>query len=213
VGELARCITVDVQQAGLWFGIFVFLPDGEIRMLDCGESLTFDEIEAKRVTYKVQKYAVLVDSQYRQDYVFGKCADFGWTAFKGTPKEEFLIHLPDGSTIKAPYSKVEPVVTGAGKRTNYINFAVNKVKDVIFEIRAGRVASLLVPDDVDRRFQQHLDAEVKRTVPFGTERKMKEVWVRIAKRDNHLLDVLMAAVGFGMVKGFIRINPETVAES
>ena len=209
-GESGRCVTVDVQQTGTWFTIWSCSPIGELRLLLCGEALTFEDIEAKRIQYKIQKYAVLVDSQYRQDYVFQRCAEFGWTAFKGVGRDEFSILLEDGTTIKAPYSKVETVLSGGGKRANYINFCVNPIKDVISDIRAGRVGAMFVPDDVDKRFALHLDAEQKRVVEFGKEKKQKEIWVRLGKKANHMLDCTMAAVGFFMVKGWVK--PKAVIE-
>jgi hypothetical protein len=40
--------------------------------------------------------------------------------------------------------------------------------------RAGRVGQLLTPDNCDPRYQTHLDAEVRRSIVFGVEKKMKE---------------------------------------
>ena len=79
---------------------------------------------------------------------------------------------------------------------------------MIAEMRAGRMGSLLVPDDIDPRFKEHLNAEVKRKVVAGRERREQEMWVRIGKRDNHMLDNVMALVGMGMVKGLIQTNTE-----
>ena len=202
--ESGRCITVDVQQASTWYLISAWTSLGQCRILECGETLSFDEVETIRQKYKVKPACVMVDSQYRRDYVFGQCAKFGWTAFKGVEKEDYFpIHLPDGSSIKAPYSKVIPVASGDGKRTNLINFMVNPIKDVLAEIRAGRVGELLVPDDISPAFNQHLNAEVKRKIAVGITRKEKEIWIRMGKKANHLLDCMMASVGFAMVKGWI----------
>lgn len=207
--ESGRGIFVDVQQKSTWFATFAFTSEGDLKLLNCGEKLTFEEIESDRIKYKVKPSCVLIDSQYRRDYVFSQCAKYGWTAFKGSGQDFFPIHMPDGTTVKAPYSTVQPVFAGSGARTNFIYFAVNPLKDTLAEIRAGRIGSLQVPDDCDKRFGQHLNAEVKRMVAFGIEKKMKEIWVRIGKRDNHLLDCGMAAVGLASVKGWIPIRAPT----
>jgi len=204
-GELGRGIQSDVQQVGVWFTVFAYTPDG-MALLACGEALSIDDLEPIRQKYKVTPRAVLIDSQYRPSYVFGKCAELGYTAFKGVPRDEFTVHLENGESIKAPYSKVETVFTGSGKRTNYINFCVNPLKDAIDEMRSGRMGQLMTPNNVDPRYRKHLDAEAKRTIVFGTEKKMKEVWVHLSKRPNHLLDCTMAATGYGAVKGWIKVR-------
>jgi hypothetical protein len=212
-GELGRCLTVDVQMIGVWFTLWVFTADQGMVLLHCGQALSLDEIEEIRKKYGVNRPTVLVDSQYRPSYVFQKCAELGYTAFKGVPRDEFSIILEDGSTIKAPYSKVETVVTGAGKRTNYINFCVNPLKDHFSEMRAGRTGIIITPNNVDPRFQKHLDAEVRRSIEFGREKRMKEVWVRIGRKDNHMLDCAMAAVGYGSVKGWLKPKLAVIEDS
>ena len=204
--ELGRALLVDVQMIGVWFTLYAYTSEEGMMLLHCGQALSLDEIEEIRKQYKVNPRAVLVDSQYRPSYVFQKCAELGFVAFKGVPKDDFSIIMEDGSTIKAPYSKVETVITGAGKRTAYINFCVGPLKDTLAEMRAGRVGTLLTPKDVDPRFRKHLDAEVKRSIEFGREKRMKDVWVRIGRKDNHMLDCSMAAVGYGAVKGWIRVK-------
>jgi hypothetical protein len=202
--ESGRGMFVDVQQKSTWFVLFAFTNEGVIKLLNCGELLTFEEIDRMREKYKIRPACVLLDSQYRKEYVFQQCAKYGWTAFKGSSQDSFPIHTPTGS-IKAPYSTVQPVFTGSGKKTNFIYFCVNPLKDAFAEIRAGRMGALEIPDDCDPRYQKHVNAEVKRVVAFGQEKKQKEIWVRIGKRDNHMLDCSMAAVGFAAVKGWIKL--------
>ena len=203
-GEEVRGIAVDVQQSDLWFTIAAMGANGHIQILDCGQALTFEDIEEKRKQYKVNAQCVLVDSQYRKDFVFQKCSQFGWTAYAGVFRESFNVTI-NGEVVRVPYSKTQPVQAGNGRRTTLINFCVNPIKDVIAEIRAGRMGRLLVPDDVDPRFKDHLNAEVKRRLLSGRENKETEMWVRIGKRDNHMLDNLMALVGLAMVKRLVAV--------
>lgn len=206
-GEESRGIAVDVQQNELWYTVAALGSEGVIQVLDCGQLLTFEEVEAKRRAYKVNPKCVLVDSQYRQDYVFQRCAEFGWTAYRGVAQESFQVNVGK-EMIRVPYSKVIPVQSGSGKRTSVINFCVNPIKDVIAEMRAGRMGQLLVADNLDPRFKEHLNAEVKRKMRSGRDNREVEMWVRIGKRDNHLLDNLMAIVGLAMVKRLIAARNE-----
>jgi hypothetical protein len=200
--EEARGIAVDVQQNELWFTAGALTGDGNLKVLECGQKLTFEEVEEMRKRLKVSPRCVLVDSQYRQDYVFQTCAKYGWTAYRGVFRDAFNVEI-DGETRQVPYSKMLPVQSGSGKRTYCINFCVNAIKDVVAEMRAGRMGSLLVPTDIDPRFKLHLNAEVKRRVVAGRDRREVEMWVRVGKRDNHMLDNVMALVGFGMVRRLI----------
>jgi ribosomal protein L39E len=52
-----------------------------------------------------------------------------------------------------------------------------------------------------------LNAEVKRKMRAGRDNREVEMWVRIGKRDNHMLDNLMALVGLAMVKRLISVRP------
>lgn len=204
-GELGRGIEVDVQQASVWYTAFAYMPDEGVRMIDCGEAHSLDEIETKRKELGVSASAVLVDSGYRPTYVYSKCAQFGFTACRGTDKEEFILYLNDGSAIKAPYSKVETVMMGNGRMCHLIHFAVNPIKDQIAEMRAGRIGSIITPDDVSPNYKKHLDAETRRVVEFGREKKMREIWVKRGGQANHLLDCTVYAVGYGMVRGWLRL--------
>jgi phage terminase large subunit GpA-like protein len=139
-GEEGRGIAVDVQQNELWFTISALGGDGRVQVLNCGQALTFEEIEEKRKAYKVNPKCVLVDSQYRQDYVFQRCAEFGWTAYRGVAQESFQVNV-GGEMVRMPFSKVIPVQSGNGKKTTVINFCVNPIKDVIAEMRARTIST------------------------------------------------------------------------
>lgn len=207
-GEDLRGMAVDVQQNDLWFTIAAMGAGGRIQVLYCGQALGFDDIEKLRIQYKIPAARVLIDCRYRRDYVFQMCARHGWTAYRGVFKDDFSVRSKNG-IIKAPYSEVVPVQSGGGARATVINLCVNPIKDVVAEIRAGRMGSLCVPDDIDPRFKDHLNAEVKRKVTAGRDNREQEMWVRIGKRANHMLDNVMAIVGLGMVKGLIRTRMES----
>lgn len=206
-GEEGRCIGVDVQQNSLWFTVAAMDGIGKVQILHCGELLTFDELVNIVAQYKVNPRCVLVDSQYRQDFVFQTCARNGWTAYRGTAQDAFQVNI-GGTVTRVPYSRPIPVQSGSGARTTVINLCVNPIKDVIAEMRAGRVGEFLVPDDVDPRFKQHLDAEVKRRIVVGRENQERDIWMRVGKRANHMLDNVVAIIGYAMIKRFIKPREE-----
>ena len=199
--ESCRAMAIDVQQNEMWFTIAA-MSQGVLQVLNCGQLGTFEELESMRKAYQVKPKHVLVDSQYRQDYVFQTCAKHGWTAYAGVARDSFTERTPTGEN-KVPYSEPIPVRSGNGAKTWVINFCVNPIKDVIAELRAGRMGQILIPHDIDPRYQDHLNAEVKRTVISGRENKAVEMWVRMGKRDNHMLDNTMALVGLMMIRKLV----------
>lgn len=206
-GEEIRGIGVDVQQSSLWFTIGAIDGDSNLKVLFCGQAVSFEEIDQLRAKYKVQRKCVLVDCQYRTDYVFQKCAEFGWTAYQGDGRKYFQVVI-QGKPTKVPYSRAQPVQSGSGKKTRMIALCVNPIKDVIAEMRAGRSGEMMTPGDIDPRFRDHLNAERKVRRVFGKEKREQEFWERKGKRDNHMLDNVVALVGLGMIRRLIRV-PET----
>lgn len=202
--EARRFLTVDVQQNSVWFVIRAWTSTGDSKQLLCGQLHTFEEIEEKRRQYKVQACNVLVDAQYRTDYVYQQCGKFGWTAFHGTAQESYPISTPSG-LVRMPYSSPQRGQSGSGQKAYFINFCSNPIKDVLAEIRAGRLGSWTQPDDTIPDFKKHLEAEVKRSVQSGRDNKEVKLWVRLGKRDNHLLDCEMAQVGMAMVRGYVQL--------
>jgi hypothetical protein len=192
-GEEARAILVDVQLNDLWFTIAAYSMD-RMRVLYCGQALSFDEIEKLREKYKVMRQRVLVDSKFRTNYVFEQCAMYGWTAYRGVFRDYYRI-----GDMRVPYSELVPVQSGSGKRTQVINFCVNPIKDALAEMRAGRLGCIEIADDIDPRYREHLNAERKQKVLAGREKRETEMWVRIGKRPNHMLDNTMGHVGLMMV--------------
>jgi hypothetical protein len=49
-----------------------------------------------------------------------------------------------------------------------------------------------------------MNAERKVSVVMGKENRQVELWQRIGKKDNHLLDCEMAATGFMMMRGHVK---------
>lgn len=198
--EEGRCITVDVQMADLWFTIAAINGESQIHVLLCGQAFNFAEIEELRAKYNVRPGSVLVDMKFRRDTVLQECNKYKWTAYRGVDRVDYLINVGD-QRIRAPYSNPETVSSGSGKTARAINLCVNTLKDLLAEIRAGRAGDLFVPLDVDKRFRSHLNAERKGLAKDG--RRM--IWKQIAKRPNHLLDTAMTCVGYGVIKGLLKL--------
>lgn len=207
-GEEARGMAIDVQMADLWFTVAAFSGEPRIQVLNCGQMFNFDEVEETRKKYKINPPRVLVDCRFRKNYVLEMCAKYGYTAYMGVERDEYKVTI-GGEVTNVPYSNTQVAQSGSGKKAILINFCVNQIKDVIAEIRAGRMGELVVPIDVDKRFREHLNAEKK----AASKDNKRHVWKQIAKRPNHMLDNLMALTGFGMVKGLIRTNKQAEQES
>ena len=204
--EAARCLTVDVQQNSLWYLVSAWTTEGKMHVLECGELLTFEELFQVQQRMQVKKQCVMVDCGYRQDFVFQTCNKYGWTAFKGSGTQpDFPVNIK-GKIVRMPYSRPRTVESDNGKKCIVIHLAVNTIKDVLADMRAGRVGEFVTPDDLSETYNNHLNAEVKRRTVVGRERREQDIWVRIGHRDNHLLDCTMAAVAFGMMKRYVRIN-------
>jgi len=210
--EECRSLAVDVQQNDLWFTVGAMGAGGVLQILNCGQALTFDEIDKLRAKYKINPKYVLVDSKYRQNYVIQKCAEYGWTAYRGVFRDSYDMVIR-GSKTKVLYDGPVPVQSGSGARANAINLCVNPLKDALAEMRAGRMGKLMIPSDIDPQYKKHLNAEVKRKVVAGRDKKEVEMWIRINKRPNHMLDNTMALVGIMVIRQILKvyeINEEAI---
>jgi phage terminase large subunit GpA-like protein len=205
--EADRCLCADIQQNSMWYSIRACDSEGNSKLLNCGQLHTFEEIEAARIKYQVKPKCVLVDAQYRKDFVYQQCSKYGWTAYHGAQQDSFPINTASG-IIKAPYSRIQSGQSGNGMRMSFLNLCVNPIKDVLADLRAGRLGRWEFPDDVSPDYKKHMNAERKVTVIEGKENRQRQIWQRIGKKDNHLLDTEMAATGFMMMRGHVK-QPET----
>ena len=201
--EADRCMCMDVQQNSLWFTIRACDSEGNSKQLNCGQLLTFEEAEEMRQRYQVRDRCVLVDAQYRRDYVYQQCSKFGWTAYHGVQQDSFPIPTA-GGIVKAPYSRIQSGQSGGGLKMSFLNLCVNPIKDVLADLRAGRLGRWEFPDDVCPDFKQHMNAERKVSIVAGRDNRQVQIWQRIGKKDNHLLDTEMAATGFMMMRGHVK---------
>jgi phage terminase large subunit GpA-like protein len=87
---------------------------------------------------------------------------------------------------------------------SFLNLCVNPIKDVLADLRAGRLGRWEFPDDVCPDFKQHMNAERKVSIVAGRDNRQVQIWQRIGKKDNHLLDTEMAATGFMMMRGHVK---------
>ena len=87
---------------------------------------------------------------------------------------------------------------------SFVNFCVNPIKDVLADLRAGRLGRWEHPDNVIPDYKQHMNAERKVTVTTGRDNRQVQLWQRIGKKDNHLLDTEMACTAFMMMRGHIK---------
>ncbi len=201
--EADRCMGMDVQQNSLWFTIRACDSEGNSKLLNCGQLLTFEEAEEMRKRYQVRGKCVLVDAQYRRDFVYQQCSKYGWTAYHGVQNESFPIHT-SGGVVQAAYSRIQSGQSGSGLQMSFVNLCVNPIKDVLADLRAGRLGRWEHPDDVLPDYKHHMNAERKVTVTTGRDNRQVQLWQRIGKKDNHLLDTEMACTAFMMMRGHVK---------
>lgn len=202
--EFIRFLTADVQRDHFWFVIRAWTASGDSKQLWCGKVETAAELEEIRKRYQVKPTCTFLDAQYQTDYVYKLCARYGWLSYHGSSQGKFPVRQKSGTTIFCPYSEFRPVRSSDGGKSMTISFSVNPIKDVLADLRAGRLGEWLFADDAIPEFRQHMDSERKVAIQSGRENKIVNVWQRIGKRDNHLLDAEMAQTGLAMIKGLIQ---------
>lgn len=210
--EADRAMAVDVQQNSMWFAIRACDSEGNSKQLKCGNVHTFEELEQLRAQYNIQAKCVLVDAQYRRDFVYQKCSEFRWTAFHGSFQDSYPYPTASG-IIKTPYSRPQKGQAGNGKRVAFFFLCVNQIKDVLADLRAGRLSTWQFPDDTHPDYKKHMNAERKIMATVGKENRQQFIWQRIGKRDNHLLDCEMALTGFMMMRGHIQVRKKEREEA
>lgn len=81
--EHMRCLTVDVQETEFWGVVRAWSKTGESRMLWAGRLVSWGDIRAKQLEFKVPDSAVLVDSGDDTRTVYQQCAIHGHLEVKG----------------------------------------------------------------------------------------------------------------------------------
>lgn len=179
--EHVRFMTVDRQQAKMYWLVRAWAIDGRSRLIGWGEVETFEDLERERMRFNVSPNKLQIDCGYMQGEVFLQAAKYGWLCLRGDQRNEFAHRTPGKNTIYKPYSPYQPTQASNGKKTHWAFFSNLVFKDMLYQLRNGKGLAWEVPDDIDPEYLRQLDSEKRR----GTGKAAR--W-EATKKDNHLWD-------------------------
>lgn len=179
--EHVRFMTIDRQMDHFWVVIRAWAIDGCSRLLFFGKVDTWDRLREIQAQYKVDNVKTQVDSGYQTYEVYGRCAEYGWLALRGSKFNEYTHKNRAGRTIKKAYSRYQKAIGSNHKETRVSDWSNLVIKDLLHQIRNGKGVDWEIPDDIGNEYLFQIDAEVRRG-----EGKTA-IW-KPRRRDNHAVD-------------------------
>jgi hypothetical protein len=184
-------VGVDVQTStnGIWYLVSEVSENGNIGILDYGNKLTFEDIEAELKKYKADYVFVDANFATRKMEVYEYSKKFGYLPVIGR----------DSSNLGIPFS-VSDIDPFAGKRQGgrgtikQIQFQVEPIKDEASERLLGRHK---------KQIFLYANPEFDLVDQLTSEEFRDGSWVQI-KKDNHLWDCLCYIIIGATVIGFNR---------
>jgi phage terminase large subunit GpA-like protein len=221
--EFMRVLTVDVQQNEFWGVVRAWAKTGESRLMWAGRMVSWGEVRAKQLEFKISDGAVIVDSGdgNRMMEIYAQCVENGhveivgnseqwicWKASKGEGQKSFpffqknnRIDLP----FRWPLGFGDPRSgKGAiGKVCPLIQFSNPTCKDILARLRDGKGAPWLAYEGVAEDWHKHIYAErrVKVWDSKGIEAGWR--WENIGRRPNHLWDCEVMQVAAACMEGVL----------
>lgn len=172
-----RFMTVDVQEGYFYFVVRAWSAGGSSRLIDCGMLQFFDDVAARAKQHNVLPVFTFLDCGFNADQVFRFCAETGFTALRGTGKNEWQFR----GGAKRYYSPRELVACGNGKFARRHYFSNLRCKDILAVLRSGRAsATWEIPRDAPVNYLKMLSSERRDN--------LKQVWEQIGQRPNHYFD-------------------------
>ena len=184
-GEARRFLTLDTQEDHFWGVARAWRTDGSSRLLWCGKLWQASDVEDVREKYDITPGLTFIDSHYQPAVVHALCEQYGWTSVVGTA-QTYHVHKVRGRSIKRLWTRPQKIRAG-GKSIVHYGIAVEAVKDVLAQLRAGKLAAWEQPDDVDDKWRQHMGSEAKVTHTDPKTGRVKKGWRQIRKH-NHMWD-------------------------
>jgi len=221
--EFMRVMTVDVQQHDFWAVIRAWAKSGESRLLWAGRLISWDEIRAKQLEFKVYDGSVLVDSGYNTREVYQKCVEYGhvevvrgkqiwvcWKATKGEPAKSFPFFHKTKGRIDLPYrwpiSYGDPLSgtqgQGKGQLCPLLQYADTALMEILFRLRDGKGAPWMAYEGVCDEWSKHMYAMRRIKV---WDKLGQDFWKfeNVGRRPNHLLDCEKVQVLAACMEGII----------
>lgn len=187
LGERAikRFMGVDYQKGWLHKGegkhmVIVIMDvsaDLEFSVVWAGKAVTWKEVEERRAEFGVAPMWVGVDSGWGTTAleVYEACAVNGWVALKGSEARSFA-HDHEGERVTKLYSPMQYAQAGShglstfpvegAQNADFYHYSKDGLRDLFFAIKEA--AKLLIPENVEMEFLDHLESEEPVT---GTDKK------------------------------------------
>ncbi len=192
-----RFMTVDVQEGYFYFVVRAWSAGGSSRLIDCGMLQFFDEVAARAKQHNVLPVFTFLDCGFNADQVFRFCAETGFTALRGTGKNEWQFR----GGAKRYYSPRELVACGNGKFARRHYFSNLRCKDILAVLRSGRAsATWEIPRDAPVNYLKMLNSERRDN--------LKQVWEQIGQRPNHYFDCEVMNVCAALMLNLVGLKPD-----
>ena len=223
--QVFKTLTVDYQQVwGMKFYTVCAFSPTEIRVLDHGFVLKWDDIAAIAEKYKIPPPAVGVDSGYNAKEVYAesfnraKLMNFakrapekvGWTCLKGDDRDEGYKHkMPNGEILIRYYSPMsKPAITN-NQFTRLFEWSNSYVKNALYHIKEGKSTMKLVLPSPDPEFTKQMNSETLQEVIDAKTGLRKTRWKKMID-DNHYWDCICQAIVMCMMAGKFGEEPNRI---
>ncbi len=192
-----RFLTVDVQMDHFWAVVRSWSATGSSRLLWCARLGTWEDVAELQKRFAVAPALVFVDAGYSGFEVYKRCAEHGWTALIGDPRNTFVHTAKSGRRVYRLYSPRQRVVVTRGRAAALHRWCATGVKDALHRLRRNqdpaRGPTWEIPADAPPEYHQHMDSERR------VKRGQRWLWERIGKRPNHLWDCEAMQIGGGLM--------------
>lgn len=221
--EIFRCLSVDYQRKlGVKYWCVVAFSANEMRIVDHGYCLKWDDIHALAEKYKIPPPAVVIDSGFNASEVYLECYNhsraikmgkkvefWGWTALKGDDADDGYQHkMNDGQKLTKYHSPMVRASIDNIKFARLFHWSNFCIKTIFYHIREGKCDMKMVLPKPDPEFDLQLNAESLCEVVNKQTGLRKLRWE--ARHDNnHYLDVCCQAIVAAMLAG--KFYPDTVS--
>lgn len=197
-GEVARFLTVDVQQDHYWALVRAWNSGGGSRLLYYRKAFSFEELRELQRKYDIRDNMVFIDSGYEAGTVYELCArvskynnfgwinSSGWWALKGDQTDRFAHNLASGR-VERFYSPYIQVAAANGRHCRFCRWSNLIAKDKLSALRASGPEHWGFPRDIGPEYMAQVTAEVKKDVVDKTTKAIVRRYVPI-RRDNHAWD-------------------------
>jgi hypothetical protein len=169
-------MSADKQERGgenYYYVIRAFGPLGKSRLVAHGNVRTKAELEEIRKLNGVKPSDCMIDSGYMGQDVYRFCGATGWRAFKGEPRDFYIVQLPDPKNpariinMRRMFQKTRAVVynhrtkqrIGAIPLFLFSNPATN---DLLTEYLKGLVGDFTIPRNCEKEYLRQLCGDVRK---------------------------------------------------